>query len=406
MDDNQRGSPPQAVTPIFSKRFLTQEPPDRAPVRLSFSPSGILQSFGFPLPFRRRNKSRESPRRASQLNSPLGLTPQTLRPRELIELANFGIVELDPLERGVGHDFVPAQLKNPTWCDRCGDLIWGLYKTKHYLRCKNCQFTCHQDCQALVSLDCQGIAETRSIEFQEPEEVEFVKPKIRSTPQFLEYFGEEELKQRLQKYNDSSQGLSVTLEDDGQTFRGFIRVHLNLTRPINVVAGTRPPSIYDILKEEEDNGRKTLTSFYLPRDTVKALHITSDNTTREVIAALLRKFKVIDNPHKFALYERYKDNETNQTSHRRIQDHEKPLILALIWCDLDKQFVLQENETEDIMWDEFAMPELQNFIKILEREEEEYINQVKRKFFLMREKMNQALAIQQLSKPINGLTKH
>lgn len=49
---------------------------------------------------------------------------------------------------------------------------------------------------------------------------------------------------------------------------------MNLTRPINVIAGTRPPSIYDILKEEDDGGRKTLTSFYLPRDTVKALHIT------------------------------------------------------------------------------------------------------------------------------------
>jgi hypothetical protein len=48
---------------------------------------------------------------------------------------------------------------------------------------------------------------------------------------------------------------------------------MNLCRPISVVAGTRPPSIYDILKDDETL-EKTLTSFYLPRDTVKALHVT------------------------------------------------------------------------------------------------------------------------------------
>ena len=31
----------------------------------------------------------------------------------------------------------------------------------------------------------------------------------------------------------------------------------------------------------------------------------SETTTHEVIKALLKKFKVVDNPQKFALYERY-----------------------------------------------------------------------------------------------------
>lgn len=84
---------------------------------------------------------------------------------------------------------------------------------------------------------------------------------------------------------------------------------MNLTRPINVLAGTRPPSIYDIIYEEEDTSEKTLTSFYLPRDTVKAVHITSETTTQELISALLQKFKVVDNPRKFCLYEKYWDWE-------------------------------------------------------------------------------------------------
>lgn len=47
-----------------------------------------------------------------------------------IEMAHFGHVELFVK----GHDFVLQQLSNPTWCDECGDFIWGLYK--HCLRCK------------------------------------------------------------------------------------------------------------------------------------------------------------------------------------------------------------------------------------------------------------------------------
>jgi hypothetical protein len=51
-----------------------------------------------------------------------------------IEMAHFGHVEL--LIKG--HDFVLQQLSNPTWCDECGDFIWGLYK--HCLRCR-CKYS-------------------------------------------------------------------------------------------------------------------------------------------------------------------------------------------------------------------------------------------------------------------------
>ena len=38
----------------------------------------------------------------------------------------------------------------------------------------------------------------------------------------------------------------------------------------------------------------------------------SKTTTREVIVALLRKFKVVDNPQKFALYERSYDQDATR----------------------------------------------------------------------------------------------
>lgn len=36
---------------------------------------------------------------------------------------------------GRGHAFIPFQLRNPTWCDLCGEFIWGLYKQS--VRCKS-----------------------------------------------------------------------------------------------------------------------------------------------------------------------------------------------------------------------------------------------------------------------------
>ncbi|RXG73595.1 Ras association domain-containing protein 5 [Armadillidium vulgare] len=80
--------------------------------------------------------------------------------------------------------------------------------------------------------------------------------------------------------------LSRLQEEDGG-YRGCLRIHLNLSRPINIVAGTRPPSIYDILQEDRTL-EKTLTSFYMPRDTVKAIHITRIRLDNNMINQLVR----------------------------------------------------------------------------------------------------------------------
>ena len=56
---------------------------------------------------------------------------------EHIEMAHFenGIDEYDDYDQGTilrapakGHDFRAHQLSHPTWCDECGDFIWGAYK--------------------------------------------------------------------------------------------------------------------------------------------------------------------------------------------------------------------------------------------------------------------------------------
>nr|XP_045600332.1 uncharacterized protein LOC123759390 isoform X1 [Procambarus clarkii] len=322
----------------------------------------------------------------------------------------------------------------------------------------DCSYTCHEQCQDLVTLDCKAeltpdsqtnqddicientedpdlhVSDTQGEEEDEEEEEEVevdedMEEELEDCQEEQEEKHEEEQQEKemkdelfkkceevstlrktvnrlqshlvdnetleawVERYNATAQGLQIAKEDDG-SFRGCIRVHLNLSRPINIVAGTRPPSIYDILQEDRTM-EKTLTSFYMPRDAVKAIHITSNTTTREVIIALLRKFKVVDNPQKFALYERtYDTAQSVKAKLRRLGDLECPLVLALNWSAgglTNKRLVLQENDTADIQWEAFSLPELSNFLRILDREEEEYRCQIQDKYSLLRRRIGNIL---------------
>lgn len=86
------------------------------------------------------------------------------------------------------------------------------------------------------------------------------------------------------------------------TYTGFIKVHFQLLRPISL-----PPSRSQSWTDEDDQRDRLArrrTSFYLPKNAAKHLHVSSETRVREVIEALLNKFTVVDNPAKFALFER------------------------------------------------------------------------------------------------------
>ncbi|PIO57257.1 hypothetical protein TELCIR_21339, partial [Teladorsagia circumcincta] len=60
-------------------------------------------------------------------------------------------------------------------------------------------------------------------------------------------YRDENLAERIEEYNKTSDGLSMKINDDGETFSGHIQIHMNLTRPISVVAGEKPPTVYDVM---------------------------------------------------------------------------------------------------------------------------------------------------------------
>ncbi|XP_031549895.1 ras association domain-containing protein 5-like isoform X3 [Actinia tenebrosa] len=198
------------------------------------------------------------------------------------------------------------------------------------------------------------------------------------------------LRRKIGEFNTQTTGLIMTMKDE-TIFQGFVRVHMNLLRPVNVVAGERPLSILENVGNSVDS-KRSRTSFFLPLGTVKALHVKSDTTVQEVIEALLKKYKIADNPRKFALFESYQEQD-NHVILRRMSDVEKPLMLRLLWggADIKHSFSLQENETGDIVWEVFSTPELENFVKILEKEEEEHIAMVREKYRIFKEKLQQEM---------------
>ncbi|XP_071624664.1 ras association domain-containing protein 5 isoform X3 [Heliangelus exortis] len=246
----------------------------------------------------------------------------------------------EPAERGRGHRFAPRPPRRG-WCDLCGEAV-----RERALRCDYCRYTCHQECCSLIQLDChQG---------QPSPESTLLPPCSQNVTQTVEEEKPEpptvqEIKQKIEKYNAKvTNCLLMKLNDDG-TYTGFIKVHLKLRRPVTVPAGIRPQSIYDALKEvnlAEMTAKRT--SFYLPLDAIKQLHISSTTTVSEVIQGLLKKFLVVDNPQKFALFKEMRKD--GQVLLQKLLLSEYPLYLRLLaGPDTDVlSFVLKENETGEV----------------------------------------------------------
>ncbi|KAG6935510.1 Ras association domain family member 5 [Chelydra serpentina] len=258
---------------------------------------------------------------------------------------------------------------------------------------KDCKYTCHQECRSLIQLDCSQQGQPRNK--PSPENTltqncsQNVTPTAEEKPKAPTV---QEIEQIINSYNAKVTNCFVMKLNEDGTYTGFIKVHLKLRRPVTVPAGIRPQSIYDALKEVNlaDMTDKR-TSFYLPLDAVKQLHISSTTTVSEVIQGLLKKFMVVDNPQKFALFKEMQRD--GQVLFQKLSLTEYPLYLRLLaGPDTDVlSFVLKENETGEVEWDAFSIPELQNFLMILDREEKDKIQQVQKKYSKFKQRLEETL---------------
>ncbi|XP_069760345.1 ras association domain-containing protein 3-like [Narcine bancroftii] len=282
--------------------------------------------------------------------------------------------------KGRGHRFKQALAAN-AWCDLCCHFIWD-----QTLQCTDCKYTCHTHCRDLVQLVCQKSvtsidhSSSSTNEVQQPlgniEDVE-----KQQEPQKI--LTKDELRQKIEDYNSSvTDRLKMNLSPN-EVYTGFIKVQMDLRRPITIRATSIPGRrAYNTSNE---------TAFYLPKDTVNTLHISSCHTVKDVIEALLKKFTVLDNPAKFALFKQM--HVTEQVHMSKLSDGQHPLYLRLLAGPSPDalSFVLRECETGEVLWEAFSLPELQNFLRILAKEEEDQFELLRRRYKTYRIKLEAAL---------------
>lgn len=181
------------------------------------------------------------------------------------------------------------------------------------------------------------------------------------------YLSKEEIKEKVHKYNLAvTDKLKMTLNSNG-IYTGFIKVQMELCKPTQTSGKLAPGS----------NG------------CMNTLHISSTNTVGEVIEALLKKFLVTESPTKFALYKRC--HREDQVYACKLSDREHPLYLRLVAGPRTDtlSFVLREHEIGE--WEAFSLPELQNFLRMLDKEEDEQLQSLRRRYSAYRHKLEEAL---------------
>ncbi|XP_066114471.1 ras association domain-containing protein 3 isoform X2 [Saccopteryx bilineata] len=184
------------------------------------------------------------------------------------------------------------------------------------------------------------------------------------------YLSKEEIQEKVHKYNLAvTDKLKMTLSSNG-TYTGFIKVQMELCK----------------LPQTSLNSGKPAPS---SNSCMNTLHISSANTVGEVIEALLKKFLVTESPAKFALYKRC--HREDQVYACKLSDREHPLYLRLVAGPRTDtlSFVLREHEIGE--WEAFSLPELQNFLRILDKEEDEQLQNLQKRYTAYRQKLEEAL---------------
>ncbi|CAD5115288.1 DgyrCDS4281 [Dimorphilus gyrociliatus] len=210
---------------------------------------------------------------------------------------------------------------------------------------------------------------------------------------FSPNFPKEDLKQQIDSFNGNSYGLSMSIDENGHGYNGQIRIHLNLYRPVKMAVQCQDAILNNPESEDDEPNMCTVktSAFQIPQNSSQVIHIANTTNTNEAVRKFLEKFSIIDNPCKFSLYESV-DKGEGHASIRRVLDDEYPLSICLGWSAQGlntRSFVLRENDSNEIQWDAFSIPELQAFLKILQREEDELQERIKRKYATRRETLRQ-----------------
>ncbi|KAJ8259920.1 hypothetical protein GJAV_G00174990 [Gymnothorax javanicus] len=287
----------------------------------------------------------------------IGMVPKKPWQVHMVKMEGGQVIFGDPLlsgKAGKGHCFQPCSQVLLTSCDLCGDFIWGLYKQS--LCCTYCHFTCHYRCRAFIQSDCIPSADQSDFyggivekDTNVDEDTDWGKCELSFS----------EVVQKVKEYNAQISGeLPIVLNRDG-SYSGFIKVHHKL-----ICSGS-------VLQNP------------------KRLHISSDTRVCDVVQALLSVLCQAQVP-RAALYAR--TCNVGQVHVQRLGEAERLLHLQLCAGPREDALRLELKEEDLINWDAFTLPELNNFLCILQHEEEQCVKQAVQRYGRSRLRLQEALA--------------
>ncbi|KAF6778142.1 hypothetical protein AHF37_02369 [Paragonimus kellicotti] len=237
-------------------------------------------------------------------------------------------------------------------------------------------------------------------------------------------YSAEHLLERLTVFNANEFGLhsrSVPSLTPGDC-EGQVRIHINLLRPIRMLLTVRPVSIFDLVgKDCEADEEEGYTCAVYPSGDDTSSHAKLRENPPDVLVngvqCNLPKSAIV--PYNAGCQSdflvRIRSRQPSgylevarkccmcALSVRKLFDDESPLGLFLRWTENGperfnqllgiKRLVLQENETGDIEWFGFSLPELQTFLGILNQEEADYRRRIELKYELRRRQVLRLMAL-------------
>ncbi|CAM9877191.1 ras association domain-containing protein 1-like isoform X2 [Lampetra fluviatilis] len=206
----------------------------------------------------------------------------------------------------------------------------------------------------------------------------------------------DEAEEKISSFNRAApRNAHMTLQPDG-SFTGFIEVQLKFR---SVDGSEREAGTGRESDGDGGGGGATSAARKLKRrsarsgESTKQVHLSSRTSALEVSEALVARFRSGNSLQpRFALFKC--TQRDGQGCHRKLGDAERPLLVRLL-AGPDPNalsFLLQENETREVIWEAFSIPELKNFLRILEREEREHVRRVEEKFSRYRGLLRDAVA--------------
>lgn len=195
--------------------------------------------------------------------------------------------------------------------------------------------------------------------------------------ELLDQWSRADVAKKIEVFNSASHGFKLKLHDndpDGK-FSGRVKFLLNLSEPV-------------LVHHEQTSMFAKKRHWRVPGGLVKTAVINSKMNCDEVIGLLLQKMNIAKEKSKFALFEL--DHESRRM--RQLQASEQPLVLIMLWANSRHMSIsLQERQTVVNAWEQFALIELQNFVRALNTEEEASVKQIEGVYATRRKRLLQLI---------------